>query len=323
MTIIKKIPTILITGVGGDIGQSVIKCLKDSSYRTHLLGCDIDPYAAGKKDVDSFFQAPKASVSESYLNFIKNIHEFSELDYIIPTTEAEIEFYDDNRKIFEENGIKLLINNTFIINAFLNKYNTAKFFKKSGIAFPETYRLSDYKNELKYPLILKPEKGCGSKKIQILYDEVDLNYFQKKYQDAILQEIIGNINEEYTVGIFSDGNKVNSIAFRRYLGYGSLTKFAELILNKEIDSMAIKIAHACKLKGSINVQMRKTEKGFMPFEINPRFSSTVYFRHFFGFKDVEWWLNLYEGNQIEYIMKYKKGIGVRSVGEIFFDLEEK
>ena len=49
-------------------------------------------------------------------------------------------------------------------------------------------------------------------------------------------------------------------------------------------NLAVKI----NLEGSINVQLRLTEKGPVVFEINPRFSSTVLFRHMFGFKDLEW-----------------------------------
>ena len=312
---------ILITGVGGDIGQSVIKCLKDSSHTSYLIGCDIDPYSGGQKEVDLFYQAPLASQSEKYLNFITNIVQKEKCKYIIPTTEHEIDFYNANRHYFGERKINILINNSFIIDTFLSKYETICFLKKHGFLYPKTYLLSEYNDELKFPIIVKPEKGCGSKKIQIIYDEVDLNYIKLKYKNAIVQEIVGNIDEEYTVGIFSDGCKVYSIAFHRYLGYGSLTKFAELVINNEIESLAVRIAHACKLRGSINVQMRKTKRGFIPFEINPRLSSTVYFRHFFGFRDVEWWIGMYEGNQIEYTLKYDKGIGVRTINETFFDLK--
>lgn len=312
---------ILITGVGGDIGQSVIKCLKESSYNCYLIGCDIDPYAAGKKDVDIFFQAPKANFEDEYFSFIKRILDIEDLDYILPATELEIEFYNTHRDFYAKRGIKLLINDAHIINTFSNKYMTSLFFKENGFDFPKTYKLSEYKNELEFPVIVKPEKGCGSKKIQILHDETDLSYIKRKYNDAIIQEIIGNIDWEYTVAIFSDGRKIYSIAFRRYLGYGSLTKFAELVVNSEIESLARCVASACNLKGSINLQMRRTDRGFIPFEINPRLSSTVYFRFFFGFKDVEWWLDMYEGKQIEYKLKYNKGVGVRTISETFFDLD--
>ena len=48
------------------------------------------------------------------------------------------------------------------------------------------------------------------------------------------------------------------------------------------------VAHRLQLRGSINVQLRKTTRGPVIFEINPRFSSTVMFRHQLGFTDLLW-----------------------------------
>jgi hypothetical protein len=75
-------------------------------------------------------------------------------------------------------------------------------------------------------------------------------------------------------------------------------------------------------KGSLNVQFRQTERGCVPFEINPRFSSTVYFRSLFGFKDVRWSLDMHEGNPIVYTPGAMKGIGVRKLGEVIFKDED-
>ena len=314
--------TILVTGIGGDIGQSVIKCLRDSHYELYLIGCDIDSYAGGQQDVDVFYQAPYASQTKEYLNFITNVIKKKKCEYIIPTTEQEIEFYDANRTYFEINEIKVLINNPFIINIFSNKFRTVCFLKRHDFLYPETYKLSEFNNELEFPVIIKKEIGSGGKGIHICHNDDELIYFKNMCNDdEIVQEIIGNPDEEYTIGIFSDGFSVYCIAFRRYLDYGGRTKVAELIKDDKIDLLARNLARACKLIGSINLQVRKTENGFVTFEINPRLSSTVYFRHFFGFRDVEWWLNIYEGYPTEFIPKYNKGIAVRTFDEIFIGLE--
>ena len=313
---------ILVTGIGGDIGQSVIKCLKDSHHTPYLIGCDIDYYAGGKEYVDMFYQAPHAGQTKEYLNFIINIINKNKCDYIIPTTEQEIEFYDANRTYFEINNIKVLINNPFIINTFSNKYRTICFLKKHNFPYPKTYKLSKYNNELEFPIIIKKETGSGGKGIHICHNEDELNYIRNMYNDdEIVQEMIGNPDDEYTIGVFSDGFSVHTIAFRRYLDYGGRTKIAELIKDDRIDLFARNLAKVCELIGSINLQVRKTENGFVTFEINPRLSSTVYFRHFFGFRDVEWWLNIYEKKSIDFRLKYNKGVAIRTFSEIFTDLE--
>jgi carbamoyl-phosphate synthase large subunit len=292
----------------------------DTSYNLDIIGCDIDPYAQGKKLVKKFLQAPKAIDKEKYFNFIKNIIKDYKIKYIYPSTEAEIEFFNNNRIFFKKSTI-VFINSPFIINTFLDKYETVNFFKKNGISYPKTFLIKNFKDQLNFPFFIKARKSCGRKGLLLINNSGEFEFYKKKITNAIVQEYIGTEDEEYTVGVFSDGKNIYSICFRRYLGYGSLTKFAELVNDDRIKILVEKIAKACKLEGSINVQLRKNADDYVPFEVNPRISSTVYFRHYFGFKDVKWWLDLKENKKIEYKLKYKKGIGVRTVGDVFFELE--
>ena len=48
------------------------------------------------------------------------------------------------------------------------------------------------------------------------------------------------------------------------------------------------VAEQLDLIGSMNIQLRLTADGPRIFEINPRFSSTVYMRNLIGFSDVIW-----------------------------------
>lgn len=313
---------ILVTGVGGDIGQSIIKCLQDIKYHSVLMGCDIDGYAAGKKVIDEFYKAPLASDEKKYLEFIKELIIAKNIHYIIPSTEQEIKFFNTHRNYYDSLKTKILINNSFIIETFSDKYETAKFFEKYHFPFPKTFLLSEYQKELDYPFLLKSREGAGSKGVFTINNEDELLYFRKTLKDAIIQEKLGSVDEEYTVGVFSDGKKAYYIAFRRYLGLGSLSRFVELVFDDKIEEFATKIAKLIELKGSINIQLRKVNNKYYPFEINPRLSSTVYFRHFFGFEDVKWWIDLTEGKENSYSPKYNRGIGVRTLGETFFDLEK-
>ncbi len=311
---------VLITGVGGDIGQSIIKCLKDIHYNLYLLGCDIDLYAAGKSKLNKFYQVPKASEFDKYFDVIQKLTEEEKINYILPTTEAEIEFYDNHRDYFDKRNIIIFINNSFIIETFFDKYKTINFLKNNNLPHPRTYLLEDYNDRLAFPFLLKPRRGYGCKGLIVIHDSDELNLYRKRTKNYVVQEIIGAENEEYTVTVFSTGKESFSIAFRRYLGYGSLTKVAHVIYDEAIKSLVEKIARFSLLKGSLNIQCRKTDAGYIPFEINSRFSSTVYTRHCFGFQDVKWWIDMVKGRKIEYIPQYKEGTAVRTIGEVFFNL---
>ena len=69
----------------------------------------------------------------------------------------------------------------------------------------------------------------------------------------------------------------------------------------------MKISKLLKLKGSINIQLRVTNRGPVLFEINPRFSSTVGFRDKLGFKDLLWSMQLKLEEKVEKYTKPKKG----------------
>lgn len=313
---------VLVTGVGGDIGQSIVKCLKDckANRMIKIAGCDIDRYAASREEVDSFLEAPSTEQVENYIEFINDIVKKEKIDYLIPTTEREIIVLDKRRAGFD-GRCNLLINSSHIINTFFDKYATAEFLRNSGFLCPRTCRIEDYSGELDFPVILKPRFGCGGKGLIIAHDKEELGFLKKRRNDFIIQEMAGGIDEEYTACVFSSGQDIHSIAFKRSLGYGSLSKIAKLSNDTVLLDLAKQIARAIDLRGSVNIQAQKTTKGYMVFEINPRFSSTVYIRHYFGFRDVEWWLNLFEKKEVSYTPQYKSGVGVRKLGEIFFECQ--
>jgi carbamoyl-phosphate synthase large subunit len=207
-----------------------------------------------------------------------------------------------------------------IIETFFDKYKTVEFLKNNDLPHPKTYLLEDYNDELEFPFLLKPRKNRGGRGIMVINDSDELNLYRKRVKNYIAQEIVGTEDEEYTVTVFSNEKEYFSIAFKRYLGCGSLTRVAHVIYDDSVKFLAERIARASLLRGSLNIQCRKIGTKYIPFEINPRFSSTVYTRHCFGFQDAKWWIDLSEGRKIGYVPKYKEGTVVRNIGEVFFNL---
>ena len=81
---------------------------------------------------------------------------------------------------------------------------------------------------------------------------------------------------------------------------GRLTGWAKVVNNDKVLKMCESIAVGMNLNGSINIQLRLTDKGPRIFEINPRFSSTVLMRHRIGFCDLLWAIDEAEGLEIDF-----------------------
>ena len=64
--------------------------------------------------------------------------------------------------------------------------------------------------------------------------------------------------------------------------------------------MCESVAAGMNLYGSINIQLRITDKGPRIFEINPRFSSTVLMRHRIGFCDLLWAIDEAQGLEVDF-----------------------
>src|SRR5688500_18799180 len=84
-----KAYNVLVTGCGGDIGQSIGKVLKGNPLIAKTFGCDLHSEHAGTFIFDTCFIVEKAS-SPQYLKGLQEIIETHKIDFLIPATEHEL-----------------------------------------------------------------------------------------------------------------------------------------------------------------------------------------------------------------------------------------
>lgn len=278
---------VLVTGCGGDIGQSVGKILSNSEYVSKLVGCDISDKNPARFIYDTFLVGLPCS-NDKYLSHIKKVVKEHEIDLIIPVSEAELRFFSKKKITTYIGKAKLICANERSLEIGFDKLSTANFLKENELPFPVTENISTFKEPYDFPFIVKSRTGSGSSNVYIVKDSQTIEYLKTKHEEFIVQEFLPDDKGEYTCGLFrSSRGIIRSIIFKRFLT-GGYSGYGEVIHNKEITNLLIEMAHKLHLEGSINIQLRLTLRGPIVFEINPRFSSTVLFRHLFGFKDVLW-----------------------------------
>jgi len=292
----EKLKTILVTGCGGDIGQSIGKIIRMEYKNTSLIGCDIYKEHAANFIFDKCEIVPRVD-SLGYTEAITKIVKKYNPDIIIPMSEAELRYFH-KKNITNINGVDLIMPNVESMKIGNDKLLTQKFLKQHGLPYPWTIKVMDGKPK-EFPCVLKDVAGRGSKGLLFVQQE-DYEKYKMFGEQFIFQEHLLPDNEEYTCGLFRSKNgEIRNIIFHRILFQG-YTNYGEVVENKKISNLLKVIAEKLDLVGSINVQLILTaNKGPVVFEINARFSSTVLFRHFLGFKDVVWTISDYFDEPLE------------------------
>lgn len=295
---------ILVTSCGGDIGQSIGKILKDLGHSA--FGLDISQKTPSKFIYDKF----QIGLRVTNKNYLQNIEETiinNDIHIIIPASEIELLFFSNLAKkstlIF---GAKLLIPSPLTVEIGIDKKLTCDFLKQNNLPYPKIY---DFKNTLiEYPSIAKTRKGSGGSNVFIIENENDFLFYKKKHNNLIFQELLDGKEGEFTCCCFKGSNGLfRSIILKRELSNGGYSKYGEVIENNSISELLLKLSELLDFIGSINVQLRINNGVPTIFEINPRFSSTVLFRHLFGFKDLQWAIEDSMGMKISNYIKPKYG----------------
>lgn len=288
--------TMLITGCGGDIPLALARIARKEGLCDRLIGTDIYDDHPGNAFFDQCFVIPRAS-EPCYFETLAELMAREKVNVLVIGSEPELHaFYEAGiDRVWER--MPVIMANREALRVGLDKLTTAETLANAALISPWTQVVSDGM-PTHFPCILKARKGSGSRTVRKVANAAEARLLMETHPNDIFQEYLPGEHEEYTCGLYrSCAGEIRTVCFRRRL-QGGFTVRGEVVTNEEIDVLLHSIAQLLQLQGSINVQLRLTERGPVVFEINPRFSSTVMFRHLIGFQDFVWSLCEAEGKEI-------------------------
>lgn len=300
---------VLITGIGGNVGQGILRNIIHLDYDIFLVGTNTTAVSAGNHLCDVVYQVP-FSTNKNYLKSILEICEKEKVELIIPSTDFEAYYLSlshEKLPLLASSGL----NETEL---FLNKYLTWKEFSKCNIPFAMSVLPSEYNNDFK-ELIVKPTKGRGSREVYI--NPKDVKLFSDEF---IVQELYKGKEITTTFYVKKNGELHGFITFERELENGMTTK-CEVIdeYDKEIKKIILAMIKNFSIRGSCNIQSIVTNtKKIVPFEVNCRISGTNSIRSQFGFEDVKYILQEYLFGQEPDKPMIKKGSALRIMMDVIY-----
>lgn len=284
---------VLVTGVGSDIGLNCGRLLKTLGWVSAVHGIDIHDDHPAACVLDMCAVAPRADAPD-YADWLAAYVACERIDVVIPSSEAEIaRIAADDRPL--PGGARLLMADRRTVETALDKHRCLTFLKDNGIAVP-AHGLVGTDVPSGWPVVVKPRRGQGSKGLSVA--QTAEQFSLSAAVGAVWQAQLLPADQEYTCAVYRTPAVGTRILLLRRTLQGGLTGKGEVVENEAIRSYVEAIARVLDVTGSINVQLRHTAGGPLLFEINPRLSSTVYFRHLLGFRDLEWWLGELAGRPV-------------------------
>ena len=277
---------IAVTGVGGGVGQSILKSLEYSDY--NIVALDADSLAAGLYTTKKSYLIPRVD-KENYISRLLEICKEEDISLLFPGTDTELMPLALNRHQFENVGTTVIISRPEVITISDDKLQTYQQLVKAGINVPFTILAENFMpNEESYPFILKQKSGGSrSQNVFEIKDSFEWETTLNRVGDGILNFIVVEYIEgdEYTCGTINLNDSCKGvIVMRRILRDGDTYK-CFTIKNDIIEAHVRLVVETIKPFGACNVQLRFRDGKPYVFEINARCSGTTAARTLSGFNE--------------------------------------
>ncbi len=318
--------TILVSGASGIVGYGTLKSLRLAKDEYKLIGTSIYDDSVAPAFCDVFELAPRTT-DPSYVDWLCSIIEKHDVDMIIPGINDDMLVWNEYRERLEDSGVKVLLNNSELIELCEDKWSFYEALQKRESAYLIESRLEGTFEELSsaygLPFLLKPRHGFASKGIVIVDSEATFNEHKDGLGGVVMaQPIVGDIESEYTISAFFDGdsNMCCVMGLRRKLAKEGFTEKAEVAMPPHAEDAIREMAAVLLPVGPTNFQFRIHGGALKLLEINPRISSATSIRAGFGYNEsimaVKYFLDDVTPTQPE----IRKGYAVRYTEDhIFYD----
>lgn len=237
------------------------------------------------------WESPMKNPSAFYEQLIRFIAK-DRVDLIIGVSDFSAEILSKHKSEISKYS-KILIPDFDIFSYVVDKYTLMKHCMKIGIPCPITYDISEvneliqYKENLKFPIMVKPKRGIGSVGV-FRYDSFDELYtdydmLREKFGELFIQEFITQKGgSQFQAELFMDErSNVEAcvvIAKPRFFPVSGGTSTANVsIKNKQIEDLSTRLLKSVNWIGAADIDFifDPIDKQHKVLEINPRVTAGI------------------------------------------------
>lgn len=298
---------ILLTSVGRR--SYLVKYFKEALAKEKIEG---QIFAANSSSLSTAFLEADGTIvtpliyDDSYISSLLTFCKKNNVQAVMSLFDIDIPMLAKNKRVFESNGIQVLVVDYDMAVRCNDKYAMVNMLDNNGISVPKTYITIDdaisaiAKNELRFPVIIKPRWGCGSisihfansiEEMKVLYGITlrDINDSYLKYESSqsidnaiIIQEVVQG--DEYGLDVINDihGNYINTIIKKKIAMRSGETDCAKTVVNEQLRDLGHQIAKVTRHPVIVDVDVILQDNQPLVLDINARFGGGYPFSHLAG-----------------------------------------
>lgn len=272
----------------------LLKYFKENmSEGDKIVATDMQLSAPALTAADIKVQVP-AVYDPSYIDVTLDICKKYNINALLCLNDLELPILAENKSKFEAIGVTVIVSDPKVIDIAFDKYKTAQWVESIGLNAPKTYvtlasaKEAIAKDEIAFPLFMKPRWGSGSIGLENIDDmeELDIYYHLliKKIKKTILATAsVGDeyimiqeklTGKEYGLDVMNDlkGNNVGVSVKQKLAMRAGETDKAITVDIPEVYEMGKKIGQNLHHIGNLDVDIMQRANGdYCVLELNPRF----------------------------------------------------
>ncbi len=291
---------VLITSAGRRV--SLVKSfqteLRSVFQEGKVYTIDMNPELSAACNIsDEYFKVP-AVTDNNYITILLKLCSENNIKIIIPTIDTELLVLSEYRGNFQKYGIEIVISDTDFIRKCRDKRLIHKFFNTYGIHHPKEID----RNNLEFPLFIKPINGSASIDTYLLENESMLSDYHLNNEKLMMLEYLSPMDhDEFTVDLYYDRHSIlKCIVPRKRIEIRAGEVSKGLTVKNEIETIIWdKLSNLKGLCGCITFQLfqNKKTKEVIGIEINPRFGGGYPLSYLAGANYPKWIIQEYLLNE--------------------------
>lgn len=273
-----------------------------SNNRGKVIAADCDLNAPALYFADGYDLIPPIDDNE-YVSSVVALCEKHNINGVVSLIDPELEVLANDKEKFNEIGVTLVLSPLDMIQYCFDKQETYYYLSEIGISAVPTYseleqvKVLQNKQELTFPLVVKPGKGSASIGIEITNNSTELESIFTKSDNLIIQPYYKE--REYGIDAYIDmisGELIELFIKEKIKMRSGETDKSISVHNDKIERLIKDFITKTKFIGPIDIDCFEYNGNYFISEINPRFGGGYPHAYEMGCDFMEYIVNNLEGN---------------------------